>query len=60
MGLGTPLHKAVEAGMVEVVRHLISKGADTRIKDAKDRTALDCAKEFGFSEIVELLQDKET
>ena len=59
MGLGTALHKAVELGKVDVVRYLISRGADTGVKDATGQTALDHAKEFGHSKIVELLQSRD-
>ena len=56
MCLGTALHKAAELGKLDVVRFLISRGADTGVKDATGQTALDCAKESGHSKIVELLQ----
>lgn len=56
MGLGTALHKAAELGKVDVVRYLISRGADTGVKDATGQTALDYAKESGHSKIVQLLQ----
>lgn len=58
MGLSTPLHKAAELGKVDVVRYLISQGADTSIKDVTGRTALDCAAIAHHSEIVELLRSK--
>ena len=30
---GTPLHLAAEAGHMDIVRHLVEKGADINIKD---------------------------
>ena len=43
MGLGTALHKASALGKDDVVRFLISKGADHSIKDTNGRTAMECA-----------------
>ncbi|KNG89120.1 Ankyrin repeat protein [Aspergillus nomiae NRRL 13137] len=43
-GVGTPLHKAAELGKVDVVRYLISQGADQSINDANGRTAIECAR----------------
>lgn len=57
MGLGTALHKAAELGNVEVVRFLIQKGIDVGIKDANDRTALECAKMHSKVEVVKVLED---
>lgn len=56
MGLGTALHKAAELDRVDAVRFLIRKGADTSIKDANGRTALDCAVMPCNWEIAELLE----
>ncbi|KAL1869024.1 hypothetical protein Plec18167_008027 [Paecilomyces lecythidis] len=56
MGLGTPLHRAAELGKIDVVRYLISQGADVNIKDAMGQTALDCAAKHGCSDIVDLLR----
>src|SRR4051812_34979829 len=58
MGLGTVLHKAADMGKLDVVRYLISKGADTSIRDAIGRTALDWAELKHHSEIVELLRSE--
>jgi FOG: Ankyrin repeat len=58
MGLGTPLHKAAELGRIDVVRYLISQGADVNIKDSMGQTALDCAAKRGHSHIVDLLRSK--
>ncbi|KAJ5641190.1 hypothetical protein N7490_005190 [Penicillium lividum] len=55
MGLGTALHKAAELGKVDVVRYLISKGAESSIKDANGRTAVECAQIRGQSEVIKLL-----
>ncbi|RHZ63973.1 putative thiamine biosynthesis protein (Thi-4) [Aspergillus thermomutatus] len=58
MGLGTALHKAAELGKIDAVHYLISQGADTSIKDATARTALDCATISGHLGIVKLLQSE--
>jgi ankyrin repeat protein len=42
MSVSTALHEAAELSNVDAVHYLISQGADTRIKDAIGRTALDC------------------
>lgn len=56
MGLETPLHKAAELGKVDVVRYLISQGADLSIRDANGRTAMDCAQRSNQTSVVEVLQ----
>lgn len=56
MGLGTALHKAAELGKVDIVRYLISKGADLDIKDANGRTALECAKMPNHWEVIQALE----
>ncbi|KAJ6084466.1 Ankyrin repeat protein [Penicillium sp. IBT 16267x] len=56
MGLGTPLHRASELGKVDVVRYLISKGADQNIKDAKGRIPLECAQMSNHLEVIEALE----
>lgn len=58
MGLGTPLHRAAELGKIDVVRYLISKGADANIKDAMGQTALDRAAKCGHSHIVDMLRSE--
>ncbi|KAJ6155150.1 hypothetical protein N7470_005716 [Penicillium chermesinum] len=57
MNLGTPLHKAVELGKVDVVRYLVSKGANPSIQDAKGRTALEYARMLNQSEVIQALGD---
>ncbi|KAJ5640912.1 hypothetical protein N7528_000537 [Penicillium herquei] len=58
MGLGTPLHKAAELGRVDVVRYLISEGADLTIKDANGRTAMECAQMRCQSEVIKLFANQ--
>lgn len=56
MGLGTALHKAVELGKVDIVRYLISEGADLSIKDSNGRMAIECAQMLNQREIIEALE----
>lgn len=46
---------AVSHGRVEVVRLLLSAGADVNVQDADGSTALMCAAEHGHTTIVKLL-----
>ena len=55
-GLGTPLHKAAESGRLNVVKHLVRRGADPLIPDARRQTALELAESNGHSELVEYLR----
>lgn len=57
MALGTPLHRAAELGKVEVVQYLLSQGADVSIKNAKGNTAVECARQFNQSEVIQLLEE---
>ena len=54
---GSGLHFAVDGGSEEVVRLLLERGADWRLKDAQGRTALERARGKGFEGIVALLED---
>lgn len=56
MGLGTALHKAAELGKVDVVRYLISEGANQSIKDANGRMPIECAQMLNQWEVVEVLE----
>jgi ankyrin repeat protein len=41
---------------LDIVRHLIEKGADINVKDNEGRTALDLARENGYTIVVEYLE----
>lgn len=56
MGLGTVLHRASELGKVDIVRYLVSQGADPSITDANGRTAIECAERLNQSEVIQELQ----
>ncbi|RAK97334.1 ankyrin repeat domain-containing protein [Aspergillus ibericus CBS 121593] len=62
MPLGTALHRAVELDKVDVVRYLVSKGADQSVKDAKDAkglTPIELARKLNKLEIIALLEKGE-
>jgi len=59
MGLGTPLHGATRARKLQAVDYLLTKGADLKVKDSMDRTALYYASKEGLSEIIKLLEKRE-
>lgn len=46
----SPLHGAVRANKTEIVRYLLSKGADAKYTDTGSKTALDWATEISASE----------
>jgi ankyrin repeat protein len=51
----TPLHIAIVAGSVRIVRKLLIKGADTKIRDKLGRLPIDHANECGISKIIHML-----
>jgi len=51
----TPLMNAAWFGCMDAVRELLQRGADSRLRDNKERTAKDLASERGHSEIAALL-----
>lgn len=52
----TPLHAAVYFGNEKIVEILINAGATLSLKDAKDRTSLDIAKERKMQRMITLLE----
>ncbi|CAG8942800.1 unnamed protein product [Penicillium salamii] len=59
LSLGTALHVATEQGKTNAIRLLIRLGADTGVKDANGDTALEWAKKWNETEMVQLLTDLE-
>lgn len=55
-GLGIPLHKATQIGRLDVVKHLIRRGADPLIPDARRQIALKLAEQNGHEDIVKYLR----
>ncbi|KXN83651.1 Acyl-CoA-binding domain-containing protein 2 [Leucoagaricus sp. SymC.cos] len=53
----TPLHLAADRGHLDIVKFLLSKGAERSIKDSDDMTALDLARIVGHHEIVSVLSE---
>ncbi|KAM5350649.1 hypothetical protein ACJ41O_007154 [Fusarium nematophilum] len=56
MGNGTVLHTAAEDGKMDIVKHLIEKGADKDIKDRKGMTAAEVAEVVGHHEVARYLE----
>merc|ERR1712000_30988 len=54
----TALHHAAQEGFVDMIKLLLSKGADPSIKDAKGRLPLDLAKDYGNKEAIALLEGR--
>lgn len=54
----SPLHLGCMSGNSRVVRRLLIKGADRALKDNKDKTASDIAKENDFNNIDKMLKEK--
>jgi len=51
----TPLHLACDRGNIDVVKLLLKKGADHRIKDPDDLSPIELAREAGQSDIEAIL-----
>lgn len=51
-----PLTAAVDHNHIEIVRLLLRYGATKDLKDGDGKTAMDYAVEYGYTEIIELLQ----
>ncbi|NXO02033.1 ANKE1 protein, partial [Rhinopomastus cyanomelas] len=58
MGNATPLMRAIEASRLDIVYFLITAGADIQTTNSSGKNALDLAKVFADSRIIDLLQDK--
>lgn len=56
MALGTALHKAIELDKTDVIRYLVSEGADLGIKDARGRSALEYAQTLNKWDIIQVLE----
>ncbi|KZT05862.1 ankyrin [Laetiporus sulphureus 93-53] len=54
----TSLHLACDRGHVEIVRLLLSRGADPSIKDADDLPAVELAEISGHQDIVDILNSR--
>jgi ankyrin repeat protein len=58
-GMGwNALDKAALDNLVDATKYLLSKGAEANHRDNRGMTALEVAKERGYTEIVELLSNK--
>ncbi|NXK46717.1 ANKE1 protein, partial [Chauna torquata] len=58
IGKATPLMRAIEICRLDIVHFLISAGADIQTTNSNGKNALDIAKVFADSRIIDLLQNK--
>lgn len=58
IGNATPLMRAVEICRLDIVHFLIDAGADVQTTNSNGKNALDIAKVFADSRIIDLLQNK--
>lgn len=56
---GTVLHHAVWGNSSDSLRYFIDRGHERNVKDRKGQTPLDFAKEKGYREIIEILENYE-
>ena len=57
VGMGTPLHHAVENNREEMVNYLLWRGVDREVKDSLGRTARNFAMTAGNRRLVQLLDE---
>jgi ankyrin repeat protein len=55
-GIGTPLQYAAGKGSLDLVKFLVSKGADPWVKDRTGRIALDRALYAGHTDVIDFLR----
>jgi ankyrin repeat protein len=55
-GASPPLHNAVKNRNAEIVKALLRRGASRSFRDAKQRTALDLARQLGLVDMIALLE----
>ena len=60
MSLGTALHIAAEQGKSNAIRHLIHLGVDPGVKDSNGDTALEWARKWNETQMVQLLKGLES
>lgn len=53
---GTPLHSAIAAGKVEIVRFLLEQGVDPQVKNEEGYTAGEWAEKFGKGDVSDVLK----
>ncbi|XP_072188193.1 ankyrin repeat and EF-hand domain-containing protein 1 [Excalfactoria chinensis] len=58
IGNATPLMRAIEISRLDIVHFLINAGADVQATNSNGKNALDIAKVFADSRIIDLLQNK--
>ena len=54
----TPLHSAVWSGNLSVIKLLVERGADIRLKNVDGQTASDVAWSMGYKEMADWLDSR--
>ncbi|MCA7010493.1 ankyrin repeat domain-containing protein [Wolbachia endosymbiont of Tribolium confusum] len=56
----TPLHVAIQGNKSSTVKFLLNKGASIQVKDKDGKTPLDLAKQEGYTNIVQMIEQRQS
>ncbi|WP_341812896.1 ankyrin repeat domain-containing protein [Wolbachia endosymbiont (group A) of Cephus spinipes] len=56
----TPLHVATQGNKPSTVKLLLNRGARIEVKDSRNRTPLDLAKQEGYTNIVQMIEQRQS
>ena len=55
---GTPLQAAIRSGNADRIRFLLERGADPDVRNERQQTALEYARDYGFDVGIHILEEK--